>query len=516
MKFKWIILLATAIVSAACGPGRQQDLVSVKLIADGEIHPLALPQGQTVRDVLKLQSITLGELDRIRPPETTPLQDSMSITVTRIVQQSQIVTQVIAFNTQVIPDTALPAGQRQIQQAGHNGTLQITYRATYADGQLSSRDEIDRQVIDPPMAEIARVGLQDFSTTTFSGTLVYLSNHNAFVMRDFSTNKRPLTTQGDLDGRVFTLSPDGHWLLYTRSVTATLNSLWIVDTTLAKAEARSLKINGVLWADFSPDGKSIAFSHAEAAPGQPGWRAYNDLNIASFNKGQPGPTKTIVPASAIAQYSWWGTTYDWSPDSKWIAYANTEAIGVISPTAKITKSIEIARFSAYNTQSTWAWTPIVSWSPDDRFIVATIHAPSPTGDSDENSPAFDINAIATDGIFNIRLINNAGMWAAPRWTSKDIASSKIIFGEADTPFASDVSRYRLFIMDRDGSNHTLLFPAADSIGLDGLPDYDLSPDNKSLIVVYQGDLYMIDITSSNITTRRITAEGTASHPKWAK
>jgi Tol biopolymer transport system component len=507
----FIVHCSLLIALAACGPGRQPDQVSITLIADRETRSVVMPQGQTVRDVLKTQSITLGELDRVRPPETTPLQNGLSITVTRIVQQTQIVTQAIAFTTQVIPDAALPAGQRQIQQAGHNGTLQITFRATYADGQLTGRDEIDRLTIDPPVPEIARVGLQDFSTTVFSGTLVYLSNHNAFVMRDLSTNKRPLTTQGDLDGRVFALSPDGRWLMYSRQVTATLNSLWIVDTTLAKPEVRSLKINGVLWAGFAPDGKSIAFTRADAAPGQPGWRAYNDLNLSSFNNGTIGAAKSVLTQSATAPYSWWGTAYDWSPDSKWIAYANTESIGVISLTAKITKSIELDHFTAYNTRSTWAWTPIVSWSPDGRFIVATVHAPSPTGDSDETSPAFDVNALANDGTFNIRLINNAGMWSAPRWTS-----SQIIFGEADTPFASDVSHYRLHSMDRDGSNHTLLFPAPDSIGLDGLPDYDLAPDNRSLVAAYQGDLYMIDFASSNITSRRITAEGTVSHPRWAR
>ncbi len=516
MKFKLSFLIACAIFMAACGPGRQPDQISITLIADNETHPLVMPQGQTVRDVLKAQSITLGELDRVRPPETTPLYSGMSITVTRIVQQTQIVTQALPFTTQVIPDAALPAGQRQIQQAGHNGTLQITYRVTYEDGQVTSRDEIDRQTIDQPTAEIARVGLQDFSTTTFSGTLAYLSNHNAFVLRALSTNKRPLTTQGDLDGRVFSLSPDGHWLLYSRAVTTTLNSLWLVDTTLAKPEARSLKINGVLWADFSPDGKSIAFTRADAAPGEPGWRAYNDLNIAAFSNGQIGSSKTIVPQSATAQYSWWGTTYTWSPDSKWIAYADTESIGVISISARLTKTIEIDRFAAYNTRSTWAWTPIVSWSPDGRFIVAAIHAPSPTGDANEDSPAFDVNAIAADGSFNVRLINSTGMWSAPRWTTGDPAASKIVFGVADTPFASDVSTYRLFTMDRDGSNHALLFPDMNTIGLDGLPDYDLAPDNRSLIVSYQGDLYMVDLTSANISSRRITAEGTASHPRWAK
>jgi Tol biopolymer transport system component len=512
--FRPTIVFFVLCALAACGPGRLPDQVAVTLTSDGETQALTLPQGQTVRDALKAASLNLGELDRVRPPETTLLTSGMGITVTRIVQTTETVTQTLPFETQTVRDASVPSGERRLQ-AGRNGTLQITYRITYEDGRQVKRDEISRDVIELPTPEILLVGIKGaFSTVPLSGTIVYLSNNNAFVMRDVSGNRRPLTTAGDLDGRVLSLSADGRWLLYTRSTTSTLNSLRLIDTTLARPEPNELKINGVLWADFSPDGKSIAYSRADPAPGLPGWKAYNDLQMVTFNNGRIGSRREIVAQSSNAPYAWWGTSFAWSPDSKQLAFATTDALGVISPTARLTKTIRLLSYAAYDTRSTWAWTPTPSWSPGGRFLVSTVHVPSTTGESPEDSPAFSVAALAVSGTLQAGLIDDAGMWAAPQWLPGDLESSKIAFGVADTPYASETAYYTLYMMDRDGSNRTRLFPIDDSVGLQGLPDFAPAPDGRSLLVVYQGDLYLINLTANSV--RRLTAEGTISKPRWSK
>jgi dipeptidyl aminopeptidase/acylaminoacyl peptidase len=302
--------------------------------------------------------------------------------------------------------------------------------------------------------------------------------------------------------------------MYTRGNTSTLNSLWIVDTTLATPEPQALKIDGVLWADFAPDGKSIAYSRAEPSPGLPGWKALNDLTIVPFNNGKLGKSKEIIKAAATAPYAWWGTNYTWSPDSQWLAYGNTAEVGVISPTARITRSIPIEDFAAYNTQSTWAWTPALSWSPDGEFLATQLHSPSPSGEDPEDSPAFDVAALQVSGTLKSPLAVGAGMWAAPQWLGTLASDSQIVYGMAETPYASDTSRYFLYIMDRDGSNRRLLFPAADQPGIRGLPDFDVSPDGRSVIVAYQGDLYWINLGTD--LTRRLSVDGSISLPRWAK
>jgi Tol biopolymer transport system component len=516
MLRRLIQLLAVALVLAACGPGRLPEQVNISLTSDGETQGLLLPQGSTVRDALRSASVTLAELDRVRPPETSLLISGMGITVTRVIQTTEVVTETKPYEKgPTVTDYALKPGESQIIQPGRNGETTIRYRVTYEDGRLISKVEVAHEDTVAPVSEIVRTGpSEDFSQVTVPGTLVYLSNNNAYVVRDTVGNKRALTTDSDLDAHVFTLSPDGRWLLYTRGNTSTLNSLWIVDTTLAVPEPQALKTNGVLWADFSPDGKSIAYSRAEPSPGLPGWKALNDLLIVPLSNGKLGKSKEIVKASASAPYAWWGTNYAWSPDSKWLAYGNTAEIGVISPTARITRTLPITDFAAYNTRSTWAWTPALSWSPDGHFLATQIHSPSPSGESDEDSPAFDVSALQISGTLQTPLAVGSGMWAAPQWLGITPDNSQIVFSMAETPYASDTSRYFLYVMDRDGSNRQRLFPNDGRPGIRGLPDFDISPDGRSVIVAYQGDLYWINVSTRE--PRQLTADGSISLPRWAR
>ena len=215
--------------------------------------------------------------------------------------------------------------------------------------------------------------------------------------------------------------------------------------------------------------ENIAYSRAEPSPGLPGWKALNDLTILPFNNGKLGKGKEIIKASASAPYAWWGTNFDWSPDSQRLAYGNTAEIGLISPTAKITRTTVITDFAAYNTRSTWAWTPALSWSPDGQFLATQIHSPSPTGESDEDSPAFDVAALQVSGTLQTPLAVGAGMWATPQWLGTTSDNSQIVFGMAETPYASDTSRYFLYVMDRDGSNRRLLFPADGNLAFAACP-----------------------------------------------
>jgi len=513
MPRSWFLAIVMVFVLAACGPVRLPEEVTVTLYSDGERQTLTLPQGSVVRDALRRASITLAELDRVRPPETSLLLPGQAITVTRVIQSSEQVTGTIPYGAQTQPDTTLLPGESRILQAGRNGILATNYRLTYEDGQLITRVELGQEIIATPVPQITRVGLKDtFSTVPVFGTLVYLSSNNAFLIREVSGNKRNLTSEGDLDGRVLTLSPDGRWLLYTRANSDTLNSLWYLDTLLAQPEPQALKINGILWADFSPDGKSIAYSRAEPAPGLPGFKALNDLSILPFNDGKPGRAREILKPSSAAQYAWWGATYRWSPDSRRLAYANTEEIGVISPTARLTRTLPITGFAAYNTRSTWAWIPTLDWSPDGKFLVTTLHVPSPTGEAVEDSPAFDVAELQISGTLQARLISGAGMWSAPQWLARSADDVRLIFGMAETPYASDTSRYTLYSMDRDGSNRQILFPTGDDVPINGLPDYAIAPDGSGLVVVYQGDLYLINV--NNGLARRLTAEGSITSPRW--
>jgi resuscitation-promoting factor RpfB len=68
---------------------------------------------------------------------------------------------------------------------------------------------------------------------------------------------------------------------------------------------------------------------------------------------------------------------------------------------------------------------------------------------------------------------------------------------------SDTSRYRLMVMDRDGSNNRLLFPPADANGIEPqIPAWaPASLEGQTgdfLAVVYQGNLWLVDSGSRKL------------------
>ncbi len=152
-------LLIISLILAACGPERLPEQVVVNLTSDGETRELLLPQGSTVRDALRSASLTLAELDRVRPPETTLLVSGMGITVTRVIQTTEIVTRTRSYPTgQTVTDYALKPGESQIIQAGRNGEITVRYRLTYEDGQLVNKVEIGQEETATPVPEIIRKG----------------------------------------------------------------------------------------------------------------------------------------------------------------------------------------------------------------------------------------------------------------------------------------------------------------------------------------------------------------------
>ena len=525
MKLKWSLVF---LLLAACA-ARQPDQISVNLTADGQTRAI-VTDSKTVGAFLQQAGITLGDLDRVRPSETASLQDGLAVTVIRVTQKTETFTETIPFGTRTLPDASIPPGTPIPIQSGRNGERVITYRVTYQDGVEVNRERIGDEIVSQPVDEVSRVGIKDaFSSVPFTGSIAFISNNNAFVMRDTSGGRRAVTTDGDLDGLVFDLSSDGRWLIYTRAISDALNELWVADTALATPEARSLDLKGVLWAGWSPDSASIAYSTAEPSAGPARWRARNDLFTLPINAGRPGRAKQILADNNSATYAWWGAVYAWSPDSDAIAIADTNAVSVVDLTAPITEPIRLATYIAFNTRSTWAWVPTPSWSPDGQFIVFTLHGKSQTGRSDEDSERFDVYAASRDGGTLVRLFNPAGMWSEPRWSTTG-ANSIIALGQPDQPFESNQSRYALLLIDRDGSNRRRVFPpegaqpAAPALGLQGRPDLDWSPDGTQIVItyqtrpaadgMYQGDLYLIDAIAG--TAQQLTTDGTIRSPRWSR
>jgi hypothetical protein len=342
-------------------------------------------------------------------------------------------------------------------------------------------------------------------------------------MQTTSPNRRRLTHSGDLDGHVLALSPDGSHLLFTRVATETgesapINDLWMIETATVDAEPVRLEAEGILWADWAPDcqgaptgvGCRIAYSTGVRAEGDPGWRAANDLWIAwpRVSDGRLFKQRRVVEPSAGGTYGWWGTTYAWSPGGQRLAYARADEVGVVNVYSG--GQTRLFSFSPYRTYASWAWTPTVDWSSGGRFILTTLHGPSPTGEAPEDSPIFDVWALDATGTFSTELSSEAGMWASPAYAPE---SGLVAFLRSRSPYTSKTSSYDLYLMDRDGSGQRPLFPPQEEIGLEYRPQMTAwGPGGDRLILLYYGNLHMIDTTTGEVS--QLTSEGNATVVLW--
>ncbi len=470
----------------------------------------------TVNQVITEAAVSIGDLDRITPPVWTEVTPGMHIVIVRVSEKFTTETQPVPYARKVIHDEALPAGESRLIQAGAEGTEEFTYRIVYEDGTEVSRTLVKRTTTTAPVDEILVVGAQgSLPPADIAGTLAYLSSGNAWMMRDSSSGRRPLTSEGDLDGHVFNLSPDGRMLLFSRAGTeedsGVLNSLWMVTTTVKGETPFPVGIENVLWAEWSPQGDALAYSTAEPSPSAPGWKAHNDLWLAYA----PEFTATqVLSPTANIYYSWWGTTYEWSPDGTRLAYANAGEVGVVDLEEGTRR--RLVEFPPFDSGSAWVWVPGISWSPDNRFLATVVHRYTGVGTA-EASPLFDLWILSVDGALIVPAARDVGMWANPVWSPVDenapSVRSDILFGVAENPGHSQLSLYDLYVMDRDGSNQQKVFPPPGQQGAETV-DAAWSPNGDVLVAVFQGDLYLLDTDTGE--AQQLTADGSSSQPRWAR
>lgn len=514
---------------AACAPAAKH----VVLLVDGT-RRVVDTQAVTVQDLLREQQVALGDNDRVDPPLFAEVDRSATVTVTRVQVNTEKVTQPIPFERKLVHDETFAEGQMRVLQLGANGQVEITYSTTIEDGKPTPRQETSRKIVSQPKPEVLAVGtLGSLAGTSLSGAIVYLASGNAWVMRNSSTDKRPLTTTGDLDGRVFSLSADSRYLLYSRAAgpsTPALNTLWLIDTLVLGETPRRLPVGNVLYAQLAPDSQALYYSTAEKTEGAPGWKAHNDLYYAALAANEISATtpvsitlnpKMLWSPSQPTVYSWWGTNLAVAPDGHAVAYAFANEIGISEITTRTLTAVDataprhpLKNFAPFRTRADWVWVPQVAWSPDSRFVIGAVHSPLDPVVVPNDNPSFEVWAFARDDTVRAPLAKQTGMWAAPVWSPPDaVSESQIAFGVALSPSDSERSRYALMVMDRDGGNKQQIFPQG---GEDGLTVVQLawSPTTKQLVAVRDGDVWLYNFASGRWA--QLTANGATALVRWGK
>lgn len=503
-------------------------MIRVEISGDGQIYQIQVPPESVVQDALDVAEITLGALDRIEPPVHTALSDGLQIEITRIYEEFEVQEEVIPFEEQLQPSEFLTEGDQQPLQLGENGIREITFRIVYENGIEVSKSEIKSVVVKEPIPQIMLVGVQSsFTPLAIPGRLLYLSDGNAWMMQGTTANRAPIVTSGDLDGRVFSISDDGSWLLFTRRSEdeETINRLWTVNIDDPTIEIDLQVENIVHFADWQPGSVNlVAASTVEVRQAAPGWQANNDLSISTFSESgwvDPSPSP-LVETNSGGVYGWWGTDFEYGPDELSLAYAWPDQIGTIN--VEEGTHVPVLDIVPLKTRSDWAWVPGINWSPDGVLLFTVRHAP-PTGTiSPEESPIFNLTAIPLTGGEVVDLVSHVGMFAYPlpspiQPKSTGELAYQVAFLQAIFPDQSETSRYRVAIMDRDGSNQLELFPPPEAQGIAPQRNWgSWSPEvldgtqNYAIAALYQGNIWLLDSQGTDVW--QITGDGRINSLDW--
>lgn len=529
LNVSWLFICLFLCLAGCTQPGgnsSEDTAVSLTLQVDGQEFNLTTGAA-TVRELLAEAGVTVGELDEVDPPLFTPLSAEMNIRVVRVSETVDIISENIPFERKFVRTDSMSADDApQIVQAGQNGRKEITIRILYQDGQEVSRIRTNEVVLEEPQDELVMIGIgANRGNVNFSGLLAYLSGGTAVIMRGSTAVPETINTGDGLDGRVFSLSPSGSHLLYTRVLTdATTfgNSLWVIGTERG-AQPRQLGVDNILWADWNPnrtDLRQIAYTTANPIDQPPGWEANNDLWLANVfeNAGTPFEPEQFIDTYP-ALNGWWGGNYAWSPDGRMLAYAYANEVGLIDTFAEedAFKRRQLQQFTAYNTLADWVWVPTLTWSPDGRFVAVTNHGGDDDRTMEFNSWVFDIFSS-----LNQQLIDQTGMWGHLHWVTNP-NQSYIAFLRTADPVDSLRSNYTLWLMDQDGSNARQLYPP---VGENSAFPRDRQfmawgPSGQDLAFIFDDDLFILNLETAasgngQAVATQITADDTpASQPTWA-
>jgi hypothetical protein len=528
---RWQLLLVTlffALLSSGCLAPRvsqSQANVPVSILADGAEETIQINSGAKVADALAAAGIEPGALDKVEPPLYTLVPAGLQVRVVRGREEFETGQSLIPFERQTVQNESMPLGETLLLQAGQNGEREVVYRRYYEDGLLLNTSISRSTVLRPAVDEIIMVGVQKpFAPLPIAGKLIYLAGGNAWLMQGSTSNRAPLLTSADLDGRILRLSRDGRWLLYTRKPQneGELNSLWVLDISNPQAAPIDLKTPNIIhFADFDPKAAlTILYSTVEPRPAAPGWQANNDLYRMKFGaNGNLGVREKIVDANTGGVYGWWGTTYLWSPAGNYLAYSRPDGVGLVS--FKNKNLVPLLQITPLQTRADWAFIPPLGWGADGQTLFAVTHAPPPGLVNPEESPNFDLSALSLENQAQARLVQQSGMFAYPSASPAALQGDEMAYYlgylQALNPTQSETSGYRLLLMDRDGSNRRVIFPPEGSPGLEPQtpvwsPSAPSFREGDFVAVLYNGNLWLLDAATG--TAHQVTGDGLIQKVIW--
>jgi resuscitation-promoting factor RpfB len=254
-SYLWTRLLALILLAFLAGcnspAAPAQASIRVTILADGETTQVRVPAGSSVDSTLIAANLVAGTLDRTDPPLTSVLKTDSTVRLIRVEETYDVRQETVPFEHQSVRNESLPEGDTRLIQPGVNGVKEITYRRVLEDGSEISHTAVKESMITDPVPEIVMVGVQmPFSPLPIPGKIAYLTGGNGWVIETTTGLRHPVVTTGDLDGHIFSLSPDGGWLLFSRkgskSDPKAINSLWIASTGSDVSQLVDIRVANVI------------------------------------------------------------------------------------------------------------------------------------------------------------------------------------------------------------------------------------------------------------------------------
>lgn len=521
------ICISCLIISTGCQLSLEQNnLLSIEIIVDNTRFNYSIPSGISVAEALSLADLSLGESDKISPSKNSILEKNTTITIIRVKESIEVQQEVVPYERRELPNESMTIGEIRLLQAGKNGILERTILHIIHDGIEISKTIVSEILLEAPESEVVMVGVPNpYAKFSLPGKLAYLNSGNAWIIESSTASRRALVTTGDLDGRIFSLSPDGQWLLFSRQSSKPadeeINTLWLVNVAGPGEDLIDIHVTNVVhFAEWQPGSEyKIAFSSVEPRATAPGWQANNDLYLLPFDSdtGTLGSLDQIIPNSSGGIYGWWGTTFEWSPDGSQLAYARPDSLGLVD--FENGSYVRLLQLTPLKTFSDWAWVPGLTWSSDMQTLFYIAHAPPPGVVDPEESPIFDLMAFSLATARTSTLKTQVGMFAYPMSSPSQKHDGELIYQIAclQSIFVtqSETSRYRQMLMDHDGSDQVILFPDGELTGIQPQSNWgEWSPDPQSplLAVLYGGNLWIIDTVSG--LSQQVTGDGLTNRLSW--
>jgi hypothetical protein len=517
------------------GDAKENTRYRVQLVVDGTARTFDFSNPMTVRQFLDEVEVETSPLDRVNPGLFTQITDGMTITIVRVTEEAECQEVPIGYDEVIRETINQEPGERTVARRGQDGSARVCEMVRYEDGVEVARDQTTRQILRDPVDQIVFIGVEDtLEPVAIEGTLAYISNGQATIIRNNSRNRQPLTVEGDLDGRVFDISADGRRLLFTRPTPETddssfANDLWVILDTLNPTPVQ-LALSDVLSAEWRPNNDlTFSYSTASAEGGLQGWTAFNDLYIMQIDSqsGQAVDVEVIIDVDEykdFGSFPYWGTRFAWSPDGQKMAYAKSDGVGLVD--------LEEGGFSSYIIDfphyelaiaNGWVWQPTLAWSEDSQWVITTVHGP-PYGEEDPiNSIIFDVGIFNVNGSISIdNVLERTGIWASPSYSPMGTDEAgfqdwQIAYLQARNPLNSYSAEYDVMVADRDGSNPRTIFPPDGQPGLRPVDARDIepvvwSPSGRQIAIVYQGDLWVVEVATG--LAQQVTDDGQTQSVRW--